>query len=535
VDAGAVPVEVIGWGAYAAISLFLGGSREMMFRLERTLGILVVWLLLMGTSLVSLAGAATQSVALDWDDNDEPDMDYYNVYRSTSNAGPYVKINTTGVRVSEYRDVSVEAGKVYFYKVTAVDTFANESNFSDLASVTLPAETPKTNADLVANAGPNEHISVETTVTLNGSQSLNPNGTISAYLWMQTSGPEVVLADETSSVTSFVAPMADSMTTLTFQLFVWDQDHVRCSVPSVTARTIVPGAIANAGSDQDVSVGQTVTLDGTQSKPTHDPIVAYFWLQKSGPTVQILDDASSRTTFVAPKVNKLTTLVFDLYVWDAHGFETMDRVNVKVHSEWPVAVAAAPEKKVVNPGDVVTLNGTASWDPDGQIVGYLWLQAQGSSIPVKIADENSSITTFVAPSVDAPTTMTFELYVWDNDLNRSAVAAQVVVRVENVGNRAPVANAGVDQKVKRTSKVTLDASKSSDPDGDPITFQWTQMSGMTVKLRDANTVRPSFTAPNVNVDSVLVFRVRLADGKYTDADDVQVVVTPRGQYAPTDE
>ncbi len=507
----------------------------MIFRLEKTRSALAVLLFLMGTSLASFVGAATQSVALDWDDNDEPDMDYYNIYRASSSAGPFLKINATGIRVSTYQDPNVQSGNIYYYKVTAVDTFANESNFSNLASISVPAETPPTNDNLVANAGPNEKISVETTVTLDGSQSLNPGGTLSAYLWMQTSGPEVVLADETSSVTTFVSPLTDSMTTLTFQLFVWDQDNVRCAVPGVTARAIVPGAIANAGPDQDVSVGQTVTIDGTQSKPTRDPIAAFFWLQKSGPVVQILDDASSQTTIVAPKVNKLTTLVFDLYVWDAHGFETVDRVNIKVHSEWPVAVAAEVEQQVVHPGDIVTLDGSTSWDPDGQVVGYLWLQTQGSPVPVKFSDENSSITTFIVPAVDEPTTMTFELFVWDNDLNRSAVAARVVVRVENVGNRAPVANAGPDLKAKRTSKVILDASKSYDPDGDPVTFEWTQMSGLTVTLRNNTSAKASFTAPQVDQDSILVFRVTVSDGNYTSTDDVQVVVTPRGQYAPTDE
>jgi hypothetical protein len=101
-------------------AFFLEDLREMMFRLEKTLGSLTVLLLLLSSSLISLAGAATQGVALDWEDNDEPDMDYYNIYRSISTTGPYVKINTAGVRVSTYQDGNVEAGKVYYYKVTAV-------------------------------------------------------------------------------------------------------------------------------------------------------------------------------------------------------------------------------------------------------------------------------------------------------------------------------------------------------------------------------------------------------------------------------
>ena len=51
-------------------------------------------------------------------------------------------------------------------------------------------------------------------------------------------------------------------------------------------------------------------------------------------------------------------------------------------------------------------------------------------------------------------------------------------------NNPPVAKAGLDQVVKEGDKVTLDGSAGTDPDNDPLTFSWEQLSPRqpTVKL-----------------------------------------------------
>ena len=75
----------------------------------------------------------------------------------------------------------------------------------------------------------------------------------------------------------------------------------------------------------------------------------------------------------------------------------------------------------------------------------------------------------------------------------------------------------------------LDGSGSSDPDGDILTFAWTQTRGSQVRLSDASYVQPSFEAPWR--PEPLVFRLTVTDPDgLSDSDEVTVTVR---DLAPT--
>jgi O-glycosyl hydrolase len=86
------------------------------------------------TGLTATAGNAM--VSLDWDDNSEPDLDGYNVWRSTTSGSGYTQINGSLVTNSDYTDNAVTIGVPYYYVVTAVDSLSNESGNSNEDSAT---------------------------------------------------------------------------------------------------------------------------------------------------------------------------------------------------------------------------------------------------------------------------------------------------------------------------------------------------------------------------------------------------------------
>ncbi len=93
-------------------------------------------------------------------------------------------------------------------------------------------------------------------------------------------------------------------------------------------------------------------------------------------------------------------------------------------------------------------------------------------------------------------------------------------------NTAPSANAGVDQTVKESTKVTLTGS-SIDAEEDTISFAWVQIAGPVLSLTGDNTSTLEFTAPDVEEGSpqILTFQLTTSDpGGLSTSDEVQVTV-----------
>lgn len=80
------------------------------------------------------ASAGNGQVSLDWDDNTEPDIAGYNVYRSEFSGGPYSQVNGTLLATSDYLDLGVINGTTYYYVVTVVDSATPTPNESDISS-----------------------------------------------------------------------------------------------------------------------------------------------------------------------------------------------------------------------------------------------------------------------------------------------------------------------------------------------------------------------------------------------------------------
>ena len=284
---------------------------------------------------------------------------------------------------------------------------------------------------------------------------------------------------------------------------------------------------ADAGPDQTVAEGDTVTLTGSGSDPDGDPITEYRWTQTAGPPVTLASATSATTTFTAPTgLTADEVLRFSLVV-TAGGEGGSDSVDITVNAAtlgW--AVVDAPDR-TVDEDDPVSLSGTVT-GLNLQGVGrasYSWRQTGGSPT-VDLTGANTATASFTAPNLLANATLTFTLTVTvGNDSQTDTVAITVTA-----DNDDPTADAGSDQTVYEGSLVRLDGSGSEDPENEALTYSWslTGSSPMTpVTLTDAATATPSFTAPSPLAEDVtLTFTLTVTAGGASDTDTVVVTVEP---------
>lgn len=106
---------------------------------------------------------------------------------------------------------------------------------------------------------------------------------------------------------------------------------------------------------------------------------------------------------------------------------------------------------------------------------------------------------------------------------------QVVTDTKTCVNRPPVAKVGADQVVDERTSVTLDGSMSSDVDGDPLTFLWSQTGGPAVTFTGTGT----FVAPEVSSDTALTFALSVSDGQLVGGPATTQVLVRQVNRAPT--
>ncbi|MEP7377737.1 MAG: PKD domain-containing protein [Chitinophagaceae bacterium] len=230
--------------------------------------------------------------------------------------------------------------------------------------------------------------------------------------------------------------------------------------------------VANAGQDVSITLPlNTVTLKGNGTDKDGS-ILSYLWKQVSGPAVASL----SSTTTSSITVSKLENGIykFTLTVKDNNNATGMDSVTLKVNTaaNQPPSASTGPNQTIILPTSSITLNGSASSDPDGKIVSYSWQQISGPAISTL----SSVSTATVTASKLIEGVYSFRLTVKDN--NSAAATAMVSITVKKKPNKNPVANAGMNRTITLpTQSSTLSGVASTDPDGTITSYLWQQISG----------------------------------------------------------
>jgi len=424
---------------------------------------------------------------------------------------------------------------VYVFTLQVTDNAG--ATASSTVTVTV---NPAANQSPVANAGSNITVTLPTNnTTLNGSGSSDPDGTIATYAWSKTSGPASYTIANAGAASTALTNLAQGVYVFTLQV----TDNAGATASSIVTVTVnaapLPSnqsPVSNAGSNISITLPtNNTTLNGTASNDPDGTIATYAWSKTSGPasyTIATAGAASTALTNLAQGV-----YVFTLQVTDNAGASASSTVMVTVSAapapanQLPIADAGS-NISITLPVNSTTLNGSASFDPDGSIAGYAWTKTSGpASYNIANAGTYSTALSNLVQGV-----YVFTLQVTDN---AGATASSSVTVTVNAAappppapNQPPVANAGSNIAITLpTDYTTLNGSASSDADGTISTYAWTQTSGPATATI-ANAGAASTALSNLVLGSY-VFTLQVTDNAGGSASSaVTVVVNPPAVAPP---
>jgi PKD repeat protein len=334
-----------------------------------------------------------------------------------NSAGP----DGIGVLLQVTFTVSAEAcTEIDFNNVTLADIFAVTIYINSLSGGSCSPGP-------VSDAGADQAVDTDDFVTLNGNGFEGRNCKIQSYQWNQKIGTTVSLSSPEAEQSTFTAPhVGVGGDRLIFELIVTDNDGLQdtddCIVNVTEVEGVVVPLVADAGPDQTVDEGDTVTLNGSDSSDPDGTIVSYLWTQTDGPAVTIDNPNLAQPTFTAPPVDADgDELIFQLTVTDDDGLTdpTPYTKTITVNalpSNPPIADAGGPYSGVE--GQPITFDGSGSTDSDGNINFRSWDFGDNSANRTGISFTHT---------YSRQRTYTVTLTVWDNEGNIDKASATAIV------------------------------------------------------------------------------------------------------------
>jgi hypothetical protein len=448
--------------------------------------------------------------------------------------------------------------------VGLVSAVRDHSHSSDRPTYVTPspsashAVSPRllSNQPPIANAGIPQTVNAGSTVTLDGSRSIDPERDKLSYSWTQIAGPSVKLSNNKTANPTFIVPgdirIGKTAVTLAFQLIVNDGKvdsapaTVNVSVePSQTfasPTTITPLPTTRAmphpsqtlttgpppqsnpapmAKDQpDVKTNKTTTVGITLQATDPDPnakLQAQILSQPQHGKLGDVDQATGKVTYT-PNPDYTGDDSFTFKVNDGKADSNTATVTINVIEgllQQPPKAIANINQQIVKPGVPVTLDASNTKSTNSNPIKYTWKQIAGPI--VKFLNNNSVYTSkiqFVLPHSEvanfAPKTTTsqlnntqlkFELTATDQ---KTGLASTAYTTANTAAAANPIADAGQSQTLTEGQKVTLNGSASTDSFGKTqsqsasLAYEWKQIGGTSQVTFDPgteNTINPQFTAP----------------------------------------
>ncbi|MCK6504343.1 PKD domain-containing protein [Myxococcota bacterium] len=315
--------------------------------------------------------------------------------------------------------------------------------------------------------------------------------------------------------------------------------------------------VADCGENLGARVEERVELDGSASSDPEGSPLSYSWSLAVAPdcseleTTDVYNAETATPSFAADcgGLYLMSLVVSDGANWSAPDYCS---VNVADGNRLPEADAGESVELPFCTDNPLQLNGWGSYDLDGDAITYQW-SVVGVPAGSTVSEASFNDTTSAEPLVtwDLAGTYTFELQVHDGTIWSAPDVVTLVIADEST-NTTPVANAGSDQRLEAVgdcasssyvwtcgdcpeASTLLDGGATYDPDGDPLTYQWTADLASVSFSNDHSAVtdivfpaQPSEFGVANTIEAQATLTAR--DCVDADADTITVTYTCTGEY-----
>ncbi|MDR4508329.1 MAG: PKD domain-containing protein [Candidatus Brocadiaceae bacterium] len=303
----------------------------------------------------------------------------------------------------------------------------------------------------VAYAGPDQ--TVNGVISLDGSGSFDANGDPLTYRWTVLSKPLESLAVLDNPTDVMPTLITDVSGDFIVGLVVHDGLGNSASDKVVISVGDVP-PLADAGPDQPVTIGETVSLDGSGSSDANGDALTYKWTLVSRPFGS--NAALDNPTIMAPvfTADVVGDYVAMLIVHDGKRDSLSDSVVISTNNIAPIADAGNSQSVVI--GDLAMLEGSGSSDANNDLLDFHWtLTSLPSGSGATLHSPNDEKTSFIP---DLPGIYVASLVV-DDGVSKSKTDTITISAVN------------LDTAAIRTLRETIDIINELDASYSPEVFE----------------------------------------------------------------
>ncbi|HSV14191.1 MAG TPA: Ig-like domain-containing protein [Tepidisphaeraceae bacterium] len=313
-----------------------------------------------------VATGSGSGISLTWTAVSAPLLAGYNVYRSTSSTGTFVKINSSVVATASDNDATAAAGSTYYYKITATDTWGCESAQSAVASATRPA-------DSVAPAAPAGLTATGSSSGVTLSWTANIEADLAGYnVYRSTSATGTFFKLNTSGLitgTNFVDTTAPAGQASFYQVTAVDASSNESTAATANATRLVdttPPAVPTGFSAN----GSTANITLSWSANTDSDLAGYNLYRSNtsgGALTKLNSTPLTALSFVDTAAQLSLPSYYQLRAVDTSGNESAGTAANAVHKDSTLPAAPA-NLNSSGSSTAITLTWAANTETD--LAGY---------------------------------------------------------------------------------------------------------------------------------------------------------------------